>query len=149
MKIATVSAVQKLKINIKYIEPTITSRENAIILLTGYWPPTNEMIRHFSQNQNLNSEGWQGENQQEEGEIGTAHLSMPPATPVATLTQIRAQYILAAVLRSGGFSRKELDAKEKEELYKLRAAALKRMLAAHSFGPFESWQQWLPASCNA
>ena len=55
------------KINIKYIEPTITSRENAIIILTGYWPPTNEMIRHFSQNKNLNPEGWQGENWENRG----------------------------------------------------------------------------------
>ena len=29
------------------------------------------------------------------------------------------QYVLAAVLRSGGYSRKELEAKEKDELYKL------------------------------
>ena len=38
------------------------------------------------------------------------------------------QYVLAAVLRSGGYSRKELEAKDKEELYKLRIAALKRMV---------------------
>ena len=38
------------------------------------------------------------------------------------------QYVLAAVLRSGGYSRKELEAKEKDELYKLRVAALKRMV---------------------
>jgi len=31
-------------------------------MVTGYWPPTNEMIRHFSQNPELNPEGWQGEN---------------------------------------------------------------------------------------
>ena len=32
------------------------------------------------------------------------------------------------MLRSGGYSRKELEAKEKDELYKLRIAALKRMV---------------------
>ena len=39
-----------------------SSREEPIILLTGYWPPTNEMIRHFSQDLELNESGWQGEN---------------------------------------------------------------------------------------
>ena len=29
------------------------NRENPTILVTGFWPPTNEMIRHFSQNENL------------------------------------------------------------------------------------------------
>ena len=37
------------------------TRENPIIVVTGFWPPTNEMIRHFSQDPNLNSDGWQGE----------------------------------------------------------------------------------------
>jgi len=37
------------------------SRENPIILLTGFWPPTNEMIRHFSQDEHLNTNGWQGD----------------------------------------------------------------------------------------
>ena len=32
------------------------------------------------------------------------------------------------MLRSGGYSRKELEEKEKDELYKLRIAALKRMV---------------------
>ena len=38
------------------------NRENNLIMVTGYWPPTNEMVRHFSQNTNLNPAGWQGEN---------------------------------------------------------------------------------------
>ena len=38
------------------------NRENPIILVTGFWPPTNEMIRHFSQNAQLNAEGWAGDN---------------------------------------------------------------------------------------
>ena len=42
-------------------------RDEPIILLTGYWPPTNEMIRHFSQNNELNPNGWQGENWENRG----------------------------------------------------------------------------------
>ncbi|MDP6853771.1 MAG: dockerin type I domain-containing protein [Candidatus Marinimicrobia bacterium] len=38
------------------------TRERPKIMVTGYWPPTNEMVRHFSQNSDLNPEGWQGEN---------------------------------------------------------------------------------------
>ena len=67
----------------------------------------------------------------------------PPRPPVARSSSARCrvcgfalscppspgrQYILGAVLRSGGYSRKELEAKDKEELYKLRIAALKRMV---------------------
>ena len=32
------------------------------IMLTGYWPPTNEMLRKFSTDPNQNPGGWQGEN---------------------------------------------------------------------------------------
>ena len=32
------------------------------ILLTGYWPPTNEMLRKFSTDPNQNPGGWQGQN---------------------------------------------------------------------------------------
>ena len=38
------------------------TRDNPKIMLTGYWPPTNEMVRHFSQDPELNPAGWQGEN---------------------------------------------------------------------------------------
>ena len=55
------------RIDINYIEPGISSRENAVILVTGYWPPTNEMIRHFSQNNQLNPDGWEGENWENRG----------------------------------------------------------------------------------
>ena len=44
-----------------------TLRDNPLILVTGYWPPTNEMIRHFSQNLNLNPSGWEGENWENRG----------------------------------------------------------------------------------
>ena len=37
-------------------------RERPKIMVTGYWPPTNEMVRHFSQDPELNPVGWQGEN---------------------------------------------------------------------------------------
>jgi hypothetical protein len=42
--------------------PQNTPRENPVILLTGYWPPTNEAVRPFSQNSLLNPHGWIGEN---------------------------------------------------------------------------------------
>jgi pyrrolidone-carboxylate peptidase len=32
------------------------------ILLTGYWPPSNEMLRKFSNNPTQNPAGWQGQN---------------------------------------------------------------------------------------
>jgi len=41
---------------------TSPNRESPKIMVTGYWPPTNEMVRHFSQDPELNPEGWQGEN---------------------------------------------------------------------------------------
>ena len=31
------------------------------ILITGYWPPTNEMVRHFSTNPEQNLTGWEGQ----------------------------------------------------------------------------------------
>lgn len=31
------------------------------VLLTGYWPPTNEMLRRFSTSPDLNPDGWQGQ----------------------------------------------------------------------------------------
>lgn len=37
------------------------------IMLTGYWPPTNEMVRHFSPNPDQNPDGWQGENWEDRG----------------------------------------------------------------------------------
>ena len=42
-------------------------REEPIILVTGYWPPTNEMIRHFSLNEELNPNGWEGNNWESRG----------------------------------------------------------------------------------
>ena len=44
-----------------------SNRENPVILVTGFWPPTNEMIRHFSQNLDLNPNGWAGDNWENRG----------------------------------------------------------------------------------
>lgn len=40
--------------------PSLGNTRN--ILVTGYWPPTNEMLRPFSQNLSQNPGGWQGGN---------------------------------------------------------------------------------------
>ena len=45
-------------INYKYFN----RQPNKKILLTGYWPPSNEAIRAFSQNHLLNPNGWIGDN---------------------------------------------------------------------------------------
>ena len=45
----------------------IRDRDRPKIMVTGYWPPTNEMVRHFSQNPELNPGGWQGENWEDLG----------------------------------------------------------------------------------
>lgn len=37
------------------------------ILITGYWPPTNEMVRPFSANPTLNPDGWIGQNWENRG----------------------------------------------------------------------------------
>ena len=41
-------------------EPSTNGLPN--VMLTGYWPPTNEMLRAFSQNLDQNPGGWVGEN---------------------------------------------------------------------------------------
>jgi len=50
-----------------YFHRPKSKRDNPVILLTGYWPPTNEAVRPFSQNSLLNPEGWIGENWEEYG----------------------------------------------------------------------------------
>jgi len=52
--------------DIKTIKNSPT-RQRPKIMVTGYWPPTNEMVRHFSQNLELNPAGWQGENWEDLG----------------------------------------------------------------------------------
>jgi hypothetical protein len=56
-----------IKKNEEYFSAPTNDRENPIIVVTGFWPPTNEMIRHFSQDINLNPSGWQGEDWQGSG----------------------------------------------------------------------------------
>jgi len=41
---------------------TAAAQERRAILLTGYWPPSNEMVRRFSIDPEKNPDGWQGEN---------------------------------------------------------------------------------------
>ena len=43
------------------------NREVPKVLVTGFWPPTNEMIRHFSTNSELNPDGWVGGDWEERG----------------------------------------------------------------------------------
>ena len=38
-----------------------------VVMLTGYWPPTNEMIYRFSNDPVLNPDGWIGENWENRG----------------------------------------------------------------------------------
>lgn len=38
----------------------VSAGDRPAILLTGYWPPTNEMIRQFSDNPEQNPDGWVG-----------------------------------------------------------------------------------------
>jgi len=62
IRISNISDISSAKVNQdKKYHPKIENRENPIIIVTGFWPPTNEMIRHFSQDINLNPNGWQGE----------------------------------------------------------------------------------------
>jgi len=63
LKISNISIAKKtfIKQKNKFYKKN-NLREEPIILLTGYWPPTNEMIRHFSQSTNLNPIGWEGGN---------------------------------------------------------------------------------------
>ena len=53
--------------NKKHEDLYYQKREEPIILITGYWPPTNEMIREFSQNLDLNPSGWIGDNWEDRG----------------------------------------------------------------------------------
>lgn len=49
------------------------------ILLTGYWPPTNEMIRRFSTNPAKNPQGWIGSNWENRGY--DVHAYFPEFSP--------------------------------------------------------------------
>ncbi len=65
-KLAKISFKDKETANIKNDFLINKSNREPVILVTGFWPPTNEMIRHFSQNIFLNG-NWEGENWQDRG----------------------------------------------------------------------------------
>jgi len=50
-----------------FYKKQITRESNNTILLCGYWPPSNEGVRHFSQNHLLNPDGWIGGNWENRG----------------------------------------------------------------------------------
>ena len=52
----------KKMIVILYFIVTINLLARPVVMLTGYWPPTSEMIHRFSNNPELNPDGWIGEN---------------------------------------------------------------------------------------
>ena len=63
----TIESIQSIDVYPYYQQDIVgnfqnTNRDRPILMVTGYWPPTNEMLRHFSQNTDLNPNGWQGEN---------------------------------------------------------------------------------------
>ncbi len=52
------------------------------IMITGFWPPTNEMLRPFSKNADQNPGGWQGENWEGRGyNICSYFPEFPSGTP--------------------------------------------------------------------
>ena len=51
------------------------------ILLTGYWPPSNEMLRKFSNNPTQNPAGWQGQNWEGRGYNIYAYFPEFPGGP--------------------------------------------------------------------
>ena len=59
---------KKMRSSNSMLKPKSINREpNNKILLTGYWPPSNEGIRSFSQNHLLNPNGWIGGNWENRG----------------------------------------------------------------------------------
>lgn len=46
---------------------SISAEARPVIMLTGYWPPTNEMLREFSPNSAQNRGVWRGENWENSG----------------------------------------------------------------------------------
>jgi pyrrolidone-carboxylate peptidase len=46
----------------KEVADILDDTESRNVMLTGYWPPTNHMLRPFSTNPTLNPDGWIGEN---------------------------------------------------------------------------------------
>jgi hypothetical protein len=47
--------------------PPAAAEHTNVIVITGYWPPTNEGVRPFSTNPELNPDGWIGDNWENRG----------------------------------------------------------------------------------
>jgi hypothetical protein len=63
------------------------------ILLTGYWPPTNEMLRSFSTNAAQNPDGWQGGNWRGQGfDLHAFFPEFPEETWPAGVGDFRVDY---------------------------------------------------------
>ena len=61
--IESINSVENKKYLTNNFKYKISNQRNRpILMVTGYWPPTNEMLRHFSQKPELNPSGWEGEN---------------------------------------------------------------------------------------
>lgn len=64
--------------------PDAIDNDLPTILVTGYWPPTNEMLRPFSRNAAQNPDGWVGENWEQRGYNVVAYF---PEFPDGVLNQ--------------------------------------------------------------
>ena len=61
--IESISSIENKKYSTINMKHKISNQRNRpVLMVTGYWPPTNEMLRHFSQKPELNPTGWEGEN---------------------------------------------------------------------------------------
>lgn len=60
--------IKKIRTNNRQLNGIQNQRDHLRnILVCGYWPPTNEMVRPFSTNEDLNPDGWIGENWEDRG----------------------------------------------------------------------------------
>lgn len=60
---------RRIELGTRGAGPAVSLSTNGLphVLVTGYWPPTNEMLREFSQNPAQNPGGWVGENWENRG----------------------------------------------------------------------------------
>jgi len=65
--IQSISLPKKFKSSSINVNTNRNRVPNNKILLCGYWPPSNEGVRHFSTNHLLNPSGWEGENWENRG----------------------------------------------------------------------------------
>lgn len=57
----------RIQLTNKSAPPILAGNGLPNIVITGYWPPTNEMLRQFSTNPEQNPGGWVGENWEDRG----------------------------------------------------------------------------------